>query len=106
MSSNLPLTTPIASSMNVSGLNIDVGNLTTQISSSCSITNISVTSITPNPTNTQMNVSQGTGSTLEISSEANTQPRFPCAFLLNPGENPVVSQESFGQDSQPTLNIP
>ncbi|MBW0520550.1 hypothetical protein O181_060265 [Austropuccinia psidii MF-1] len=106
MSPNIPLKTPIASSMNVSGLKIDVGNLTAQTSSSWSIPNISVTSIPPNPTNTQMHVSEGPGSTPEISSKANPQSQFPCDFLLNPGPNPVVSQEPFGQNKQPNLNIP
>ncbi|MBW0497793.1 hypothetical protein O181_037508 [Austropuccinia psidii MF-1] len=40
MSQNIPLTTPIASSMNVSGLNIDVGNPTPPTSSTWSIPNI------------------------------------------------------------------
>ncbi|MBW0496633.1 hypothetical protein O181_036348 [Austropuccinia psidii MF-1] len=106
MSPNIPLTTPIASSMNVSGLNIDVGNATSQTSSTCSIPNISVTPIPPNPTNTQMHVSEGPGSTPEISSKANPQSKNPREFLLNPGWNPVVSEEHFGQCKQPTLNIP
>ncbi|MBW0511798.1 hypothetical protein O181_051513 [Austropuccinia psidii MF-1] len=106
MSPKLPLTTPIASSMNVSGLNIDVGNLTAPISSTWSIPNISITPIPPNPTNTQMHVSEGPGSTPEISSKANPQSKFPHDFLLNPGWNPVASQEPFGQSKQPTLNIP
>ncbi|MBW0561275.1 hypothetical protein O181_100990 [Austropuccinia psidii MF-1] len=41
MSPNIPLTTPIASSMNVLGLNIDVGKATSQTSSTSSIPNIS-----------------------------------------------------------------
>ncbi|MBW0474011.1 hypothetical protein O181_013726 [Austropuccinia psidii MF-1] len=106
MSPNIPLTTPIASSMNVSGLNIDVGNGKAQTSSTLSIPNISVTPIPPNPTNTQMLFSEGPGSTPEISSKANPQLKFPREFLLNPGWNPVVSQEPFGQSKQPTLNIP
>ncbi|MBW0556143.1 hypothetical protein O181_095858 [Austropuccinia psidii MF-1] len=92
--------------MNVSGLNIDVGNATSQTSSTWSIPNISVTPIPPNPTNTQMQVSEGPGSTPEISSKANTQSEFPLNFLLNPGQNPVVSQKPFGLSKQPTLNIP
>ncbi|MBW0492110.1 hypothetical protein O181_031825 [Austropuccinia psidii MF-1] len=40
-SPNIPLTTPIAFSMNVSGLKIDVGNVTSQNSSTWSIPNIS-----------------------------------------------------------------
>ncbi|MBW0492396.1 hypothetical protein O181_032111 [Austropuccinia psidii MF-1] len=96
MSPNILLTTPIASSMNVSGLNIDVGNPTAPTSSTWSIPNISVTPIPLNPTNTQMHVSEGPGSTPEISSKANPQSKFPRDFLLNPGQNPVVSQEPFG----------
>ncbi|MBW0474121.1 hypothetical protein O181_013836 [Austropuccinia psidii MF-1] len=88
MSPKIPLTTPIASSMNVSGLNIDVGNLTAPTSSTWSIPNIS-----------------GQGSTPEISSKANPQSKFPRDFL-NPGWNPVTSQEPFGQSKQTTLNIP
>ncbi|MBW0467093.1 hypothetical protein O181_006808 [Austropuccinia psidii MF-1] len=92
--------------MNVSGLNIDVGNPTSQTSSTWSIPNISVTPIPPNPTNTQMHVSEWPGSTPEISSKANSHLKYPQDFLLNPGRNPVVSQEPFGQSKQPTLNIP
>ncbi|MBW0550837.1 hypothetical protein O181_090552 [Austropuccinia psidii MF-1] len=106
MSPKIPLTTPIASSMNVSDCNIDVGNLTAQNSSTWSIPNISITQIPQNPTNTQMHVSEGPGSTPEISSKANPQSKFPCDFLLNPGPNPVVSQEPFVKSKQPTLNIP
>ncbi|MBW0460890.1 hypothetical protein O181_000605 [Austropuccinia psidii MF-1] len=76
MSPNIPLTTPIASSMNVSGLKIDVGNRMAQTSSTWSIPNISVTPIPPNPTNTQMHVSKGPGSTPEISSKANPQSKY------------------------------
>ncbi|MBW0471867.1 hypothetical protein O181_011582 [Austropuccinia psidii MF-1] len=83
--------------MNVSGLNIDVGKATSQTSSTCSIANISVTPIPPNPTNTQMHVSEGPGSTPEISSKANTQSKYPQEFLLNTGWNPVMSQEPFGK---------
>ncbi|MBW0576101.1 hypothetical protein O181_115816 [Austropuccinia psidii MF-1] len=79
LSPNIPLTTPITSSMNVSGLNIDVGNLKAQTSSTC---------------------------TPQISSKANSQSKFPREFLLNPGRNPVASQDAFGQIKQPTLNIP
>ncbi|MBW0565265.1 hypothetical protein O181_104980 [Austropuccinia psidii MF-1] len=106
LSPNIPLTTPIASSMNVSGLFIDVGNVMAQTSSTWSIPNISVTPIPPNPTNTQMHVSEGPGSTPEISSKANPQSKFPREFLFNPGQNPVASQDPFGQSKQPTLNIP
>ncbi|MBW0474117.1 hypothetical protein O181_013832 [Austropuccinia psidii MF-1] len=92
--------------MNVSGLNIDVGNKTSRTSSTWSIPNHSITPIPPNPTNTQMNVSEGPESTPEISSKANTQSKYPQDFLLNPGWNPVVSQEPFGQSKQPIVNIP
>ncbi|MBW0539244.1 hypothetical protein O181_078959 [Austropuccinia psidii MF-1] len=102
----IPLTTPIASSMNVSGLEIDVGNPKAQTSSTWSIPNISVTPISPNPTNTQMHVSEGPGSTPEISSKANPQSKFPRKFLLHPVRNPVVSQDPFGKSKQATLNIP
>ncbi|MBW0471000.1 hypothetical protein O181_010715 [Austropuccinia psidii MF-1] len=82
LSLNIPLTTPIASSMNVSGLNIDVGDVASQTSSTWFMPNISITSIPPNPTNTQMH------------------------FLLNPRRNTVASQDPFGQSKQPALNIP
>ncbi|MBW0476606.1 hypothetical protein O181_016321 [Austropuccinia psidii MF-1] len=91
--------------MNVSGLNIDVGNPKAQTSSTWSNPNISVTPIPPNPTNTQRHVPEGPGSTPEISSKANTQLKFPCELLLNPGQNPVASQDPFRQSKQPTLNI-
>ncbi|MBW0593368.1 hypothetical protein O181_133083 [Austropuccinia psidii MF-1] len=96
LSHRIPLTTPIASSMNVSGLNIDVGNPKAQTSSTWSIPNISVTPIPPNPTHTQINVSEGPESTPQLSSKANPQSKFPCEFLLNPCPNPVTSQDSFG----------
>ncbi|MBW0514017.1 hypothetical protein O181_053732 [Austropuccinia psidii MF-1] len=92
--------------MNVSGLNIDVGNPKAPTSSTWSIPNISVTPIPPNPTNTQTHVSQGPEGTPQISSNANPQSKFPREFLLNPGRNPVASQDPFGQSKQPTLNIP
>ncbi|MBW0492703.1 hypothetical protein O181_032418 [Austropuccinia psidii MF-1] len=76
MSPNVPLTIPIASSMNVSGLNINVGNETSKPSITWSIPNISVTSIPPNYTNTKMHVSEGPGSTPEISLKANPQSKF------------------------------
>ncbi|MBW0487406.1 hypothetical protein O181_027121 [Austropuccinia psidii MF-1] len=76
LSPKIPLTTPIASSMNVPGLNIDVGNVMAQTSSTWSIPNIPVTPILPNPTNTQMHVSKGPGSTPEISSKANPNQNF------------------------------
>ncbi|MBW0588517.1 hypothetical protein O181_128232 [Austropuccinia psidii MF-1] len=59
--------------MNVSGINIDVGNTKAHTSSTWSIPNISVTPIPPNPTNTQMDVSEGPESTPKISSKANPQ---------------------------------
>ncbi|MBW0471849.1 hypothetical protein O181_011564 [Austropuccinia psidii MF-1] len=105
MSPDIPLTTPIASSMNVSGLNIDVGNATSQTSSTWSIPNISVTPIPPNTTNTRTHVWKGKGSTIEISSKANPKSQYPQDSLLNPGQNPVASQELFGNSKQPTLNI-
>ncbi|MBW0545022.1 hypothetical protein O181_084737 [Austropuccinia psidii MF-1] len=106
LSPRIPLTTPIAYSMNVAGLNIDGGNVMAQTSSTWSIPNISVTPTPPNPTNTQMHVSEGPGSTPEISSKANPQSKFPCEFLPNPGRNPVAFQDPSGQSKQPTLNIP
>ncbi|MBW0469708.1 hypothetical protein O181_009423 [Austropuccinia psidii MF-1] len=106
MSPNIPLTTPIASSINVSGLNIDVGNVTSQTSSTWSIPNIAFTPICPDPTNAQMHVSEGPGSIPEILSQANPQSKFPRDFLLNPGRNLMASQEPFGQSKQPTLKIP
>ncbi|MBW0587160.1 hypothetical protein O181_126875 [Austropuccinia psidii MF-1] len=51
------LTTPNASSMNVSGLNLDVGNPKAPTSSTWSIPNISDTPIPPKPTKTQLHVS-------------------------------------------------
>ncbi|MBW0521921.1 hypothetical protein O181_061636 [Austropuccinia psidii MF-1] len=66
MGPKILLTTPIASSMNVSGVNIDVGIVTAQTSTTWSIQNISVTPITPNSTNTQLNVSEGPVSTPRI----------------------------------------
>ncbi|MBW0546309.1 hypothetical protein O181_086024 [Austropuccinia psidii MF-1] len=106
LSPNIPLTTPIASSMNVSGLNIYVGNPKALTSRTWSIPNISVTPIPPNPTNTQTHVSQGPEGTPQISSNTNPQSKFPREFLLNPGQNPVTSQDPLGQSKQPTLNIP
>ncbi|MBW0512216.1 hypothetical protein O181_051931 [Austropuccinia psidii MF-1] len=105
-SPNICLKAPIASSMNVSGLNIDVGNTIAQTSSTWSIPNISITPIPPNPTNTQMDMSEGPERTPQISSKANPQSKLPCEFLLNPGWNPIPSQDPFGQGKQPTLNIP
>ncbi|MBW0482267.1 hypothetical protein O181_021982 [Austropuccinia psidii MF-1] len=91
MSPKIPLTNPIASSINVSGLNIDVGNETSQ-TCTWSIPNISVTAIPPNPTNTQMHVSEGPGIIPEILSKANPQD-----FLLNPGPNPLASRNPLGK---------
>ncbi|MBW0467588.1 hypothetical protein O181_007303 [Austropuccinia psidii MF-1] len=106
MSPNIPLTTPIASSMNVSGLNINVGNAISQTSSTWSIPNISVTTIPPNPSNTQMLVSEGPGSIPEISSKANPQCKFPQDFLLNPVQNLVASQGKVkGQPSRVQRNL-
>ncbi|MBW0546741.1 hypothetical protein O181_086456 [Austropuccinia psidii MF-1] len=106
LSPNIPLTTPIASSMNVSGLNIVVGNPKGQTSSTWSIPYISVTPIQPNPTNKKVDVSEGPEGTAQISSKANPQSKFPREFLLDPGWNPVAFQNPFGQSKQPTLNIP
>ncbi|MBW0476783.1 hypothetical protein O181_016498 [Austropuccinia psidii MF-1] len=89
MGTNIPLTTPIESLMNVSGLNIDVGYLMAQTSSTWSIPNISFTPIPPNPTNTQIHMSEGAGSIPGISSKDNLQSQFPRDLLLNPGQNPV-----------------
>ncbi|MBW0460558.1 hypothetical protein O181_000273 [Austropuccinia psidii MF-1] len=102
----IPLDTPIASSVNLSGLNIDVGILMAQTSSTWPIPNISVTLIPQNPTNTQMHVSEEPGSTPEILSKAKTQSKFPPDFLLNPGWNPVKSPKPLGQSKQPYRNIP
>ncbi|MBW0467570.1 hypothetical protein O181_007285 [Austropuccinia psidii MF-1] len=54
MSPNIPLTTPIASSWNVSGLKIDMGNPMAPTASTWAIPNILITPIPPNPTNTQI----------------------------------------------------
>ncbi|MBW0506504.1 hypothetical protein O181_046219, partial [Austropuccinia psidii MF-1] len=93
LSPNIPLTTPITSSMNVSGLNIDVGNPKAQTSSTCSIPDISVTPVPPNSTNTQTHVPEGPGGTPEISLKANPQSKFPREFLLNPGSQAHVGNE-------------
>ncbi|MBW0530042.1 hypothetical protein O181_069757 [Austropuccinia psidii MF-1] len=92
--------------MNVSGLNIDVLNPKAPTSRTSSIPNISVTQIPPNPTNTQMHVSEGPECMSQLSSDANSQSKFPCEFLLNRGQKPVTSQDPFGESKQPTLNIP
>ncbi|MBW0467736.1 hypothetical protein O181_007451 [Austropuccinia psidii MF-1] len=91
MSLKISLTSPIASSMNVSGLNIDVGNSTPQTSSTWTIANIAITPISPNPTKTQMHVYEVPGSTPEISSKANPQSKFLHDFLLNIDQNYVES---------------
>ncbi|MBW0559311.1 hypothetical protein O181_099026 [Austropuccinia psidii MF-1] len=77
MRPNIPLKTPISFSMNVSGLNIDVGNATSQTSSTWSIPNISITPIAPNTTNRQIHVLEVPGSTQGISSKANPQFKLP-----------------------------
>ncbi|MBW0577765.1 hypothetical protein O181_117480, partial [Austropuccinia psidii MF-1] len=105
MSPDIPLTTPIASSMNVSGLNIDMGSAMAQTSRTWPITNISVTPIPPNLSNTQMHVSEGAGSTAEISSKAQSESKFPHDFLLNPYWNPVESQKPLGTSKQPLINV-
>ncbi|MBW0496783.1 hypothetical protein O181_036498 [Austropuccinia psidii MF-1] len=92
--------------MNVSGLNIDVGNARAQTLTSWTIKNISVIPIPLNPTNTQLHVSEGPGSTPKFSTRANTQCNFSHDFLLNPGGNLAEPQEPFGQSKQPLLNIP
>ncbi|MBW0487227.1 hypothetical protein O181_026942 [Austropuccinia psidii MF-1] len=89
LSPNIPLTTPIACSMSVSGLNIDAVNLTAQTSSTWSIPNISVTPILGNPTNAHMHVSEGPESTPGISSKANPQSKFP---YMTPKGKSVRSQ--------------
>ncbi|MBW0515194.1 hypothetical protein O181_054909 [Austropuccinia psidii MF-1] len=76
-----------------------------QNSSTWSIPNISITTIPPNPIDTQMYVSEGPGNTPGVSSKENPQSKFPHEFLLNPGRNPVASQDPFGQSKKPTLNI-
>ncbi|MBW0593178.1 hypothetical protein O181_132893, partial [Austropuccinia psidii MF-1] len=53
-----------------------------------------------------MHVSQGPEGTPKISSSTNPQSKFPCVFLLNTGQNPAASQDTFGRSKQPTLNIP
>ncbi|MBW0584971.1 hypothetical protein O181_124686 [Austropuccinia psidii MF-1] len=97
---NIPLTAAIASSMNVSGLKIDLGNPGAQTLSTWSIPNI-VTPIPLNPTNTQMHVSEGPVRTPEISSKAYLQSKFSCEFLLDSGWNPVTSQDPFGENMAP-----
>ncbi|MBW0525814.1 hypothetical protein O181_065529 [Austropuccinia psidii MF-1] len=77
-----------------------------QASSTWSIPNLSATSIPPSPTNTQMHVFEGPGSTPDISSKAYPQSKYPRDFLLNPGQNPVASEEPFEQIKHLTLNIP
>ncbi|MBW0485238.1 hypothetical protein O181_024953 [Austropuccinia psidii MF-1] len=53
-----------------------------------------------------MHVSEGPASTPQMSSKPNPKSKFPFDFLLNPGQNLVVSQEPFGKIKQPNLNIP
>ncbi|MBW0462184.1 hypothetical protein O181_001899 [Austropuccinia psidii MF-1] len=83
MSHNIALIAPIVSSMSLSGLKIDMGNAKAQTSTTWRIPNISFTQIPPNTTNTQIHVSEGPGSTPEISSKANPQSKFSHDFLLN-----------------------
>ncbi|MBW0493178.1 hypothetical protein O181_032893 [Austropuccinia psidii MF-1] len=59
MSHKVSLTAPISSFMNLSGINIEVGNATAQTMTTWTIPNISVTPIPKNPTNTQIHVYQG-----------------------------------------------
>ncbi|MBW0591539.1 hypothetical protein O181_131254 [Austropuccinia psidii MF-1] len=106
MSLNLPLTTPITSLMNVSGFNTDVGNEMALPMTTCTIPDIYITQIPPNPTNEKMHISEGPGSTQENLSKANPHSDFLCDLLLNPGGNPLESQKLFGQIEQPSLNIP
>ncbi|MBW0471329.1 hypothetical protein O181_011044 [Austropuccinia psidii MF-1] len=87
--------------MHLSGLNLDVVNEIAQTLTSCTIPNISLTPILINPTNTQMHVSEGPGSAPEFSSKENTQSNCLRDCLLNPGGNPVESQEPFGKCKQP-----
>ncbi|MBW0517411.1 hypothetical protein O181_057126 [Austropuccinia psidii MF-1] len=101
MSPKIPVTASIASPKNVSGLNMDVGSVLAQTSSTCSIPNISITPIPLNPTNTQMHVCKVTGITPKISSKTDPQD-----FLLNPSPTLVESQETFGKSKNPSLNIP
>ncbi|MBW0577634.1 hypothetical protein O181_117349 [Austropuccinia psidii MF-1] len=49
-----------------------------------------------------MYVSEGPGSTPEISSKANPQSKVPSGFLFNP----MDSNKPFGKGKQPFLNIP
>ncbi|MBW0592388.1 hypothetical protein O181_132103 [Austropuccinia psidii MF-1] len=83
-----------------------MGNPNSQTSSTWSIPNISITPILPNPTNTEMHVFEAPESTPQIESNANPQSKFPCEFHLDPGWNPVASQDPFGQSKHATLNIP
>ncbi|MBW0567239.1 hypothetical protein O181_106954 [Austropuccinia psidii MF-1] len=105
LSPNIPLTTPITYSMNVSGINIDVGNPKAPTTGTLSIPNISVTPIPPNPTNTQMHVSQGPEGTPQISSNANPQSKFPCEFLPNPGSCGDERRVDGGQQKRPLENV-
>ncbi|MBW0466372.1 hypothetical protein O181_006087 [Austropuccinia psidii MF-1] len=73
MSPKVSLTTPISSSMNISGLNIDVGIVMAQTSSTWPMPNIYLKTIPPNTTNAQMHMSEGPGSTPQISSKAKFQ---------------------------------
>ncbi|MBW0465529.1 hypothetical protein O181_005244 [Austropuccinia psidii MF-1] len=96
MSPKILLQTTIASSINVSGLNIDVGNAMSENSTTWTIPDISVTPIPLNPTNTQMHLSDGTNPPYSFSHD----------LPLNPGHNPVGSQEPLVKSKQPFLNSP
>ncbi|MBW0460872.1 hypothetical protein O181_000587 [Austropuccinia psidii MF-1] len=97
-----PLTTPITSSINVLGLNIDVGNVMPW-----TIPNILVTPVPPALTNTQMHAPLGPESTPTALLKPHPQSNFLSDFLLDPGGNPTsYSTSIFWQSEQPTLNIP
>ncbi|MBW0460706.1 hypothetical protein O181_000421 [Austropuccinia psidii MF-1] len=84
MSPNIPLETHIVSSLNLSSLKIDVGNSTAQTTSAWKIPNISVAPNSPNPTDSQIHVSDGPQSIQKTSSKANPHSNFLCDFLPNP----------------------
>ncbi|MBW0520015.1 hypothetical protein O181_059730 [Austropuccinia psidii MF-1] len=106
MSQNIPFTTPIASSMNVSGLNIDVGNPTPPTSSTWSIPNILSLQFPQIPLIHKFMCLRGKEAHLKSHQRLIHNQIFPHDFLLNPGWNPVAYQEPFGRSKQPTLNIP
>ncbi|MBW0498258.1 hypothetical protein O181_037973 [Austropuccinia psidii MF-1] len=104
MSPNTPLTIPIVSSMNVSGLNIDVRNLNAPTSSTWSIPNISCNPIPLNPTKRQIHVSEGPGSTPEISPKANPQKNFHVTSSLILVGIHLRPRNSLGKvNSQPSI---